>query len=108
MPPIGLPGGAHVLVTGGASGIGLEVCKCLTERGAASVAILDVSRKALEAAAQALELAAGLGVASTTAVRTYVADVTDPAQVNSLARASGCSSAVPFRLVREYDERALA
>lgn len=72
------PRGAHALVTGGASGIGLELCKCLVRSGAASVAILDVSKPALETAKTVVEASAGkLG----TAVRTYVADVTDAAQV---------------------------
>ena len=73
--------GAHVLVTGGASGIGLEVCKCLANTGVASVAIFDISETALEAAQSAVEEFSRSTVERVVTVRTYFVDVTDGAQV---------------------------
>ena len=61
--------GKHVLVTGGAAGIGLEICKQAQQKGAASVSILDVSETALASAAELLE------EGGNAAVHTFNADV---------------------------------
>ena len=85
---------AHVLVTGGASGIGLEVCKCLANTGVASVAIFDISETALEAAQSAVEEFSRSTVEQAVTVRTYLVDVTDGAQV-TISR--GCSQSLAAR-----------
>ena len=70
--------GRHVLISGGAQGIGLEVCKLLIQRDVASIAILDVLETALTAAEQLLN---SLSRNDESRCRTYVVDVTDFDQV---------------------------
>ncbi len=69
--------GQTAVVTGGASGIGLESARALGQCGAA-VELVDSSSEALFAAAGTL---AGEGIR----VETSVVDVTDPKQVNAAA-----------------------
>ncbi|MBW8487497.1 SDR family NAD(P)-dependent oxidoreductase [Actinomadura parmotrematis] len=69
--------GRHALVTGGASGIGLECARALAGAGAA-VTLVDVSAEAV--AARAAELGGG--------ARGIAADVTDEAQVEAAVRAA--------------------
>ncbi len=69
--------GKVAVVTGGASGIGLALCRALLAAGA-KVVIGDVEKKALDAAVA--ELARGGGE-----VTGVVTDVSDPASVESLA-----------------------
>jgi len=77
--------GAHVLVTGGSSGIGLEVARAALSRGAhLSIVARDAER--LATAADALEDEVG----DATRVAAEPADVTDPAQ---LERALGLLTA---------------
>lgn len=64
----------HALVTGGASGIGFELCKQLVEREA-TVSVVDISATTLQVAAGHLQTA-GRAV-----VRSYVADITSEQQV---------------------------
>ena len=66
---------SRALVTGGAAGIGLEVCRLLILRGAASLAVLDVSSTALDAAVEQLRSLCGQGVRSPR-VTGYAVDVT--------------------------------
>ena len=73
--------GSHALVTGGAAGIGLEVCKLLVQRGAASVAVLDVSQAALDCAVKLLS-----AEGSETQCRAYTVDVTSCEQARSVSR----------------------
>ncbi|RUU57469.1 SDR family oxidoreductase [Mesorhizobium sp. M2C.T.Ca.TU.002.02.1.1] len=72
--------GEVAVVTGGASGIGLEAAKALGTCGA-SIVLLDMNTDGLKAAAEALEAA---GVAS---VEGRVLDVTDPKAVEAMATA---------------------
>jgi len=46
--------GARVLITGGASGLGLATARLLAERGAATLTLLDLSTAEGEAAASSL------------------------------------------------------
>ena len=79
--------GCHALVTGGAAGIGLEVCKQLILHHVASIAILDVSRAALSTAVETLQ-----ALNSQAHCRTHVVDVTSLEQVLALlwSGAAGC------------------
>lgn len=70
---------APVLVTGGASGIGLACCRSLAELGA-TVLVADVDEQRL---AEVGEELAGSGAAH----RTYLVDVSDEAEVARLAAA---------------------
>ncbi|TPI15544.1 SDR family oxidoreductase [Mesorhizobium sp. B4-1-1] len=72
--------GEVAVVTGGASGIGLEAAKALGTCGA-SIVLLDMNADGLKAAAEALTTA---GVAS---VDGRVLDVTDPQAVEAMATA---------------------
>ena len=72
--------GEVAVVTGGASGIGLEAAKALGTCGA-NIVLLDMNADGLKAAAEALEAA---GVAS---VEGRVLDVTDPKAVEAMATA---------------------
>lgn len=72
--------GATVVVTGGASGIGLGLATAVAERGAGTVVLADVEAPALDAAVAALAERAA------SAVRGVVCDVTDADAVEELAR----------------------
>lgn len=63
---------------GGAQGIGLEICKTLIVRGAASVAVLDIAEAGLHSAAQDLRSQAG-----NTAIATFKVDVTRENEVRA-------------------------
>lgn len=67
----------HVVITGGANGIGLEVGRCLVEQGAASLTILDISQPALSAACADLK-----AFGSHTQIHTYRADVSNYNEVS--------------------------
>ncbi|KAK9803526.1 hypothetical protein WJX73_004013 [Symbiochloris irregularis] len=67
------PSDKHVVITGGASGIGLEICRSLAARGVASIAILDISLEALAAGEASLKGAGPI-------IRTFRADVTSEAE----------------------------
>jgi 3-hydroxybutyrate dehydrogenase len=68
-------GGKVSLITGGASGIGLEIARAMAREGA-SVAIADVAFGAAQAAVREIESAGGKALA-------VAMDVTDEAQVNA-------------------------
>ncbi|KAK9790752.1 hypothetical protein WJX73_000681 [Symbiochloris irregularis] len=68
--------GAHTIVTGAASGIGLELCKRLLTRSVASISLVDICETGLQAAAN------GLTATGTKAIiRTYVADISKEQEV---------------------------
>jgi len=71
--------GQVAVVTGGASGIGLETARALASAGA-DLALIDLGQ-------EALAKAAGEIAASGRKVSTHIANVTDPAAVNAAADA---------------------
>ena len=73
--------GRRAVVTGGAAGIGLEICKLLVQHGVASLSVLDVSPKALDAA---VELLQGLCSGDKASIRGYTVDVCQYEQVRAL------------------------
>ena len=82
----------NILVTGGASGIGLELCKCFIADGARSLSVLDISRQGLERAVRILQ---GSG---RTKVITFQVDVTNQQEVGE-AVAKGCHDSANATLI---------
>ena len=77
---------AHVVVTGGASGIGLELAKEAVARGANAVSIIDLS-DCTRAHRQLKDCAAdGLSIVFRTKIASFQADVSKYEQVASSAR----------------------
>ncbi len=72
--------GARVVVTGGASGIGLGLAQVAIERGAAAVVLGDIEPTALERAGEHLD------GGHRARVLTAAVDVTDPIAMDGLAR----------------------
>ena len=83
--------GRTAVVTGGAGGIGQEVCAAFVTQGAA-VAVVDVSRDAVEAAMASLQ-------ADGAQVRGYVVDVRDAAAVAAMMRSVNDELGGPHVLV---------
>ena len=82
--------GSRAVVTGGAAGIGLEICKLLVQQGVASLVVLDVSQKALDTAVEMLQ---GLCSGDKPSIRGYTVDVCQYEQVRTRALVSlGCLS----------------
>lgn len=86
------PAGKHVVITGGASGIGLEVGRCLADRGAASLSIFDISQSALSAASDKLK-----ALSSDTKIHTYQVDVTKYSEVSGCLQSARLDPKVQYQ-----------
>ena len=80
--------GTHTVVTGAASGIGLELCRILLEKGAASISMLDIDEKTLAVAGEELRTKAQ---GTKTQIYAGRVDVADEASVRQ-APCRGASS----------------
>ena len=76
--------GRDVVVTGGANGIGLEICKCLMREGAKVVSVLDVCEDALREAMHGLRRSC----TASSSVAAFHVDVTNASKVVRLIMAS--------------------
>mmetsp|Transcript_23939 Transcript_23939/g.30143 ORF Transcript_23939/g.30143 Transcript_23939/m.30143 type:complete len:375 (+) Transcript_23939:92-1216(+) len=82
----------HALITGGSSGIGLEIAKDLVRRNCKHVTLVARNEKKLEEAKRVLEqLATAASVSTKTVISVVSVDVSDPDKI-STAAAKVCSS----------------